>query len=310
MTKTLAMTETQTVTETQAMRATRRPIRLSPAALLIGIPMLSIVGCGTVPQDRYDALLTANRSMEEQLVALEDERDGARENVRTLQGQLAQLRSAFDDVQSRYDQLARGFRDATADNEAYLRRIASLEVGPLPPEVEEAIMALARQHPDVFTFDAKQGMLRFASDFTFDLGSVELRSDAQRTLTQLAQILNTAKARDLEVRIVGHTDNVPIGRPETRRNHPTNLHLSVHRSISVRDALVTAGCAADRIQVAGYGEFRPVVQNQGQSGATANRRVEVYLAPRTDGGVRAPAVATPEPRVAAPASVARPEPRK
>ena len=58
------------------------------------------------------------------------------------------------------------------------------------------------------------------------------------------------------------------------------MHLSAHRAISVRDALVGDGVSANRMQIAGYGEFRPIVPN-GPNGAAANRRVEIYLTPLT-----------------------------
>jgi outer membrane protein OmpA-like peptidoglycan-associated protein len=80
--------------------------------------------------------------------------------------------------------------------------------GPLPVDVEAAIQRLAASYPDVLSFDAKRGMLRFASDFTFDLGSVALKSEANETLRALARILNTETALEFEARIVGHTDNV------------------------------------------------------------------------------------------------------
>jgi chemotaxis protein MotB len=91
----------------------------------------------------------------------------------------------------------------------------------------------------------------------------------------------------MEVRIVGHTDDVPIGKPQTRELHPTNVHLSVHRSISVRSALVSAGVEPVRIQVAGYGEYRPVIENR-PGGTPENRRVEVYLTPMPTGIAAAP----------------------
>jgi len=43
---------------------------------------------------------------------------------------------------------------------------------------------------------------------------------------------------------------------------------------------VSDGVAANRMQVAGYGEYRPVVAN-GANGAAANRRVEIFLSPMT-----------------------------
>jgi chemotaxis protein MotB len=80
--------------------------------------------------------------------------------------------------------------------------------------------------------------------------------------------------------VVGHTDNVPIRRGSTAAQHPTNMHLSAHRAISVRDALNADGVTANRFMVAGYGEFRPIVTN-GARGADANRRVELFLVPMT-----------------------------
>ena len=144
-----------------------------------------------------------------------------------------------------------------------------------------------RRYPDLLSFDADHGLLRFSSDFTFDLGSAELRTDAEATIVTLADILNSDDASSFELRLIGHTDNVPVERPSTLQRHPTNVHLSVHRAISVRDLLVAAGIEAARIQVAGYGEFRPIVPN-GKKGAAENRRVELVMTPKRPGIVSLP----------------------
>jgi len=129
------------------------------------------------------------------------------------------------------------------------------------------------------TFDAEAGMLRFSSDFTFDLGSTDIKDPAARSLRTLAGLLNEDVAMNLEARIVGHTDNVPIRKASTLAKHSTNMHLSVHRAIAVGEALEQAGIDANRIQVAGYGEFRPIVPN-GSRGAAQNRRVEIFVTTR------------------------------
>ena len=265
----------------------RRAARLSLALAAGSLPMLAF---GCVPQNKYDNLLTANRSLQEQIVGVEEERDESREGLRSAQEQLAQVRSSYDSLQGRYGTLESSFDELDRNNDEYLNRIARLQIGPLPAELESALEDLARAHPEVLTFDARRGMLRFASDFTFDLGSTALKDDAMTTLTALARILNEPVASSLEARVMGHTDNVPIRRAETLRQHPTNMHLSVHRSIAVRDALVNAGVDAVRIQVAGYGPYRPVVAN-GARGAAENRRVEIYLAamPKIDETQRATA---------------------
>ncbi len=256
-----------------------RVARTTIWTLFAAVPIASFVGC--VPQDRYDQLLSANRSMEEQLVRMESDRDAARSNLETVQSQLNRASVNLNELQAQNSRLSRDLERMGGDYDDLLRRVSELEIGPLPIEVEDAIAKLAESHPDVLTFDARRGLLRFASDFTFDLGSVALRSEATETLRSLAEILNTETARQFEARIVGHTDNVRISRAETLRNHPTNVHLSVHRAISVRDELVSNGVNAVRLQVAGYGEHRPIVPNR-TGGTAENRRVEIFLVPMPD----------------------------
>ena len=162
----------------------------------------------------------------------------------------------------------------------------------------------------MLSYDERTGMLRFSSDLTFDLGSASLSSAANQTLGQLAAILNSKDALGFEIRIVSHTDNVPIKRPATRAKHPTNTHLSVHRSIAVRDALVRDGIAPNRTQVAGYGQYRPIAPN-GSRGAAANRRVEVYLFPMSESNMAADnADPAPTATATAPDTPAEEEPLK
>lgn len=254
----------------------KRASRLLSLAALIVLPL---IGTGCVQQDKYDALLDSNRSLQEQLAAAEDQRDTARANLTTVQDQLADARQQVNQVGNQNQRMRQELSKVAGDYDELMARVSALDVGPLPEDVETALTQLAATYPDVLSFDRRTGMLRFASDFTFDLGSVELSSDARTSLATLAEILNSPNAQGFEVKIVGHTDNVRIGKPETRAKHPTNVHLSVHRAISVRDALVQAGLDPVRTQVAGYGPYRPIVPNDARRGAAANRRVEIFLTP-------------------------------
>lgn len=252
----------------------QRAVTWSIISVFVAVPFIS-TGCG-VQQDRYDHLLMAKRTAEEQAVRAESERDAARANLDAALDELASLRSSYQGLETRYGDLNSYVDDVAAENDAQLRQIASLELGPLPADLESAIRNLGAAYPDVLTFDASNGLIRFSSDFTFGLGSTDLTDDAERTLAELASILASASGTEFEVRVVGHTDTVPIRKAETRRKHPTNVHLSVHRAISVRDALVRAGVTPGRIEVSGFGEFRPIVSNAA-GGAADNRRVEIYL---------------------------------
>ncbi len=95
----------------------------------------------------------------------------------------------------------------------------------------------------------------------FKLGKAELLPEAIPALDQLAAEL---KARPtLQLRILGHTDRV--GEPDK------NQLLSEQRAAAVKDYLVQAGIAADRLSPTGYGDARPLFA----SPDARNRRVEV-----------------------------------
>jgi chemotaxis protein MotB len=243
---------------------------------------LSLAGTGCVQQSKYDELLMANRSLQEQVVSLEDERDVAKANIDTIRGQLAQATAELNGLKVKYGLADEDLKRMAAEYDKLMGRVSGLDFGPLPADMESALQQLASQYPELLTFDAKRGMLRFASDFTFALGSADLSGSAQSSLVQLAKILNIPTASNFEVRIIGHTDNVPISNPATKSKHPTNWHLSAHRAISVGQALIGDGITPNRVQVAGYGEFRPMVPNPAKGGSAQNRRVEIFLVPMSD----------------------------
>jgi chemotaxis protein MotB len=264
-----------------ALIATRR------AAL---VTVVLVTGAGCVPQAKYNDLELAYRSQQQQLLRTQSELDTATANESRLRAQIAQASGDLEALEALRKGQSVDVDRLLADYEALLSKIGTLNGGPLPAEVNAALSSLAAQYPEILSFDEKRGMIRFASDFTFDSGSATLKANALTALKQLAPILDSAAASDLEVVVVGHTDNVPIKRSAAQ--HPTNMHLSAHRAIGVRDVLVKDGVGADRFMIAGYGEFRPVTAN-GNNGAAANRRVEIYLTryfiPR--GGQTAPASA-------------------
>ncbi len=79
------------------------------------------------------------------------------------------------------------------------------------------------------------------------------------------------------VRIVGHTDNVPLGRA-WRKKYRNNQGLSLARARTVRDYFVKVeGLPADRFEVRGLGASQPLASNDTEAGRARNRRVEILL---------------------------------
>jgi len=153
----------------------------------------------------------------------------------------------------------------------------------LPIDVSDALKDFALSNPGMVEYDAARGVVKFASDLTFDLGAVTVKPKAKSALASFAQILNGAAA-DFDVLLVGHTDDVPIRKASTKKNHPTNWHLSSHRAIAVMAELKGNGVFELRMGVLGYGQHRPAEANAaGNKGNPSNRRVEVFLV-RPHGG--------------------------
>jgi len=255
---------------------------------LVAMFGLTLPGC--VAQREKDDIEKLYRQAREQIIELQAQLEEAELRIDALQQQQtgadAAMQAQLDAAVAERDRL----REALAEAEDRLRNAGTTAIM-LPQPLNDALVDLAEQYPDLMTFDEARGMVKFRSDLTFNSGSAEVKAGAAESLARLARILSTPLAAEYEVRIVGHTDNVRISRPSTRAKHPTNWHLSVHRAISVKDALEKAGQSPARMSVAGYGQYRPVVPN-GRNGAEANRRVEIFLTPMVAPGEVEPAART------------------
>ncbi|MBZ0171420.1 MAG: OmpA family protein, partial [Phycisphaerales bacterium] len=157
-------------------------------------------------------------------------------------------------------------------------RLDNMEFTQLDPVTDDALRRLAGRHSDLVRYDPDRGMLQFASDLTFDSGSDAVKQQAMSSLSALAGILKSPEASGYDTRIVGHTDSQPLS-ANTRKRYPSNMHLSTYRAISVRNELIKLGVPAARMLAAGWGEYRPAVQNTQSGNTPANRRVEIYLVP-------------------------------
>lgn len=268
------------------------------ARAMVGVLVAAtLAGCQS---SQYRDLDAAYRATEARNQELESQVSGLEREVETLRGRLGESDSALGRSTSANAQLREDLLRLRTDFTDLEGRLQNLDFSTLDPETDAALRAFAAANSDLVTYDSRQGMLRFASDLTFALGSTEVRDTARQQLQALARVLTSATASSYDVKIVGHTDSVPISR--SRDRHPTNLHLSAHRAIAVSDVLASAGVDRTRLQVAGWGEYRPQVVNRpGAQGTPENRRVEIYLIPSTRS---APA---PTPSSSAPASTQEPE---
>lgn len=105
----------------------------------------------------------------------------------------------------------------------------------------------------------------------FRSGEAEILNDVSPLLSKISDMLHDL---DNKVKIVGHTDNVPISNARFRSNDD----LSAIRAINVKNYMVTStGITADRAFVEAHGEYMPKYDNNTEEGRTKNRRVEIIV---------------------------------
>ncbi len=104
----------------------------------------------------------------------------------------------------------------------------------------------------------------------YETGNSAIKTESFNILRQIAEIMN--RYPDFDLTIEGHTDNKG---PAT-----DNQKLSEERAKACYTFLLNSGVADSRMTYRGYGEARPIANNETISGRTLNRRVEFALIPR------------------------------
>jgi len=121
----------------------------------------------------------------------------------------------------------------------------------------------------------------------FDSGSATPKPDSLGTLRQIATSLGRTP---YDLRIEGHTDNIPIHTAQ----FDSNWELSAARATHIaRIFLDLKAMPPERISAAGYSEFHPVASNDTPEGRAENRRVDLVVLPRTKIDFSAPGLLQP-----------------
>jgi peptidoglycan-associated lipoprotein len=112
------------------------------------------------------------------------------------------------------------------------------------------------------TMSAEEEFKANVQDIFFDYDSYDIRGDAQTTLSKDASYL--ASHPDIKIVIGGYCDE--------RGSNEYNLALGQNRADAAKNALVSAGVAADRIRVISYGKEKPFCTESTESCWQLNRR--------------------------------------
>lgn len=120
----------------------------------------------------------------------------------------------------------------------------------------------------------KDVFITLSNEILFKPGSAVLSDQAKKVLDGVIAEINS-KYPNADVRVDGHTDNMPIRR--SKDEHKDNWDLSGNRAQAVLQYLSQHGIAEKRLGFAGFGLQRPVSSNATDSGKSKNRRVEILV---------------------------------
>jgi len=126
----------------------------------------------------------------------------------------------------------------------------------------------------------------------YDSGSAAPHPASIATLGQIAEAL---RATPYDIRIEGHTDNVPIH----TELFDSNWELSTARATHMaRIFIMGHQFAPARLSASGYAEYHPATTNASADGRAQNRRVDIIVLPRVTTPYT-PSVHVPDTRPAA-----------
>jgi chemotaxis protein MotB len=105
----------------------------------------------------------------------------------------------------------------------------------------------------------------------FDSGEAQLKPGAADKIKRIAEVLTQY---GLDMRVEGHTDNVPIH----NATFASNWDLSTARAMAVAMMLLNeSGVDPQRMSIAGYAQYHPSAGNDTPEGRRANRRVDIVV---------------------------------
>jgi chemotaxis protein MotB len=212
-----------------------------------------------------DSLFELNTDLNNAIASLSDEKlNVMKEKENTIAKLLEENRNALEKLAEEKQRAIREKEHAMAE----MKQTYDSLVSELNDEIKKGEIAVT-QLKDKLSLSMVEKIL-------FDSGSADIKQNGKAVLDRVAEILR--KVTDRQIRIEGHTDNVPIGAVLAAK-FPTNWELSTARSTTVVRYLQDKGIDPALLSATGYSEYSPVASNETDEGKAKNRRIEIVLIP-------------------------------
>jgi chemotaxis protein MotB len=145
------------------------------------------------------------------------------------------------------------------------------ELGRLKKEIETILSAEVQKGILHMQVEARGLVISLGEAGMYDSGSDMIKPEGKPMLDTIASSLAVL---DNEIRVEGHTDNVPI----RNSRFPSNWELSTARATGMLRYLVEKfSFRPEALSAGGYAEFRPAATNDTAEGRTRNRLVDIIV---------------------------------
>ena len=220
-------------------------------------------------KDLEAKLASGNASAQEEITKLQKQ-------AAELEADTARLAKEREQLRQEQSQLA-----ATLEQERLTKLAKEEEIARLTRTQEELSKSLQDEiAKGNITIQQVQDRLtiNMVDRVLFDSGQAQVKPAGVEVLTEVGGVLN--KVTDKQIRIEGHTDNVPIS-PKLQSRYKTNWELSTARATTVvRHLIDRGGVDRQHISAVGYADTHPIASNDSDAGRSSNRRIEIVLYPK------------------------------
>ncbi|HZO03701.1 MAG TPA: OmpA family protein [Burkholderiales bacterium] len=241
------------------------------------VTLFAAAGC--VSQGEFDKLQSDKN---QEIASLQSSRSTLEQQVRSLESQRASLEKERDSLTGEKERLTKEKDSLTQQVAALEAQRAQLQASEKQSEARyDALLANLSEEVKKGQLQVRQlkGMLTVdvAEQLFFDSGRAALKDTGKQVLQKVAESIKGYE--DKAIRIVGHTDNVPIT-GGLQKVFPSNWELSAARATTVVRFLQDNGIAPERLVATGRAEYAPVAPNDSAEGRQKNRRIEITLIDR------------------------------
>lgn len=146
-------------------------------------------------------------------------------------------------------------------------RFDSKTVTPAAPQKETKVEVPIEVKEEVNKPSVQDQLSEVASNFSFKPGTDSLSKGQKKNITKVATILKENPTTKVKIEV--HTDN--------QKYAVDNMSLSKSRASRIIEELKTAGVSEDRMSSEGFGDSKPIDNNESETGRSRNRRIEIKV---------------------------------